>query len=142
MSGIGPGDRRTRFVVLRHDMACADDLSRDSHFDWMFQFNDVLWTWATPQVKNMVNEFAISAERLADHRVHYLNYEGEISGGRGIVSRLLSGSFTILSHTADRLELVLRWNAPQGSQSAIVTIQRTVGMDSATAAWTLRFLPG
>ncbi len=35
------------------------------------------------------------AERLADHRAEYLSYEGPVSGGRGVVSRVAMGSFEV-----------------------------------------------
>ncbi|MBL0926071.1 MAG: hypothetical protein IBJ11_00250 [Phycisphaerales bacterium] len=40
-----------------------------------------------------VREF--EAERMPDHRAAYLEYEGEISGGRGTVRRVLTASCAI-----------------------------------------------
>ena len=37
--------------------------------------------------------FTCSAIRLPDHRKHYLDYEGEVSGDRGTVSRIDSGTY-------------------------------------------------
>jgi hypothetical protein len=39
----------------------------------------------------------IDATRLADHRVAYLDYEGPISGERGIVTRVDGGEYDIVS---------------------------------------------
>jgi hypothetical protein len=36
------------------------------------------------------------AVRIADHRYRYLDYEGEVSGGRGTVLRIASGRVRIL----------------------------------------------
>ena len=41
--------------------------------------------------------FACSATRLPDHRKHYLDYEGEISGNRGTVARIDAGTYEQLS---------------------------------------------
>jgi hypothetical protein len=35
----------------------------------------------------------VDAQRIADHRLAYLEYEGPISGGRGTVRRLDGGSY-------------------------------------------------
>ncbi|HBE68769.1 MAG TPA: hypothetical protein DDW52_11540 [Planctomycetaceae bacterium] len=36
---------------------------------------------------------SVSAERLIDHRRHYLTYEGPVSGNRGEVKRVASGTY-------------------------------------------------
>ena len=41
--------------------------------------------------------FACPATRLPDHRKHYLDYEGEVTGNRGIVSRIDAGIYEQLS---------------------------------------------
>jgi hypothetical protein len=67
-----------RFVILTHDHPFV-------HWDLMLEANGVLRTWrllAEPQP-----ECIIAAEPLPDHRLHYLDYEGPVSGGRGTVSR-------------------------------------------------------
>jgi hypothetical protein len=45
------------------------------------------------------------AERLADHRVAYLEYEGEISGGRGSVRRVAEGVVENLQESENRIEV-------------------------------------
>lgn len=35
----------------------------------------------------------LPAERLPDHRIDYLEYEGEVSGGRGRVNRIVAGTW-------------------------------------------------
>jgi hypothetical protein len=45
----------------------------------------------------------VPAEPLGDHRVHYLDYEGPVSGNRGTVKRWDSGTYDLLSDDADRL---------------------------------------
>jgi hypothetical protein len=47
---------------------------------------------------------------LANHRRAYLEYEGEISGNRGRVSRIEEGTYQI-SHLPDGAKLI-QWNCP------------------------------
>ena len=68
-----------------------------------------LWTWAIP-----VNPLELSlpqeciAERLPDHRLAYLEYEGPISGNRGHVQRVASGTYEVVSWSEERIELRLQ----------------------------------
>ena len=98
-----------RFVLLYHD--CPADYVRRSHWDLMLESGDMLRTWALQldcrvswnvrtdeQRKSMLNARhcadgnEVAAEQLADHRLRYLEYEGEVSGQRGRVIRVASGS--------------------------------------------------
>jgi hypothetical protein len=76
-----------RFVILRHVNA------QGVHFDFMLEVGDVLKTWALPDVPRM--DIALDCEVLADHRLAYLDYEGPISGDRGVVTRWDSGTYTL-----------------------------------------------
>jgi hypothetical protein len=73
-----------RFVILEH-------LWNGVHWDLMLEVNGVLRTWAIDEA--IVAGRDLPARALADHRLHYLEYQGEISGGRGSVRRLDSGSY-------------------------------------------------
>jgi hypothetical protein len=67
-----------RFVILEHDYP-------QLHYDLMLESGDVLWTWrlaCPPQIGDQQD-----AERVFDHRLLYLDYEGPISGNRGTVRR-------------------------------------------------------
>ena len=80
-----------RFVILRHELPA--DSTRPSHWDLMFEEQGALRTWAVesePAIGASAN-----AEALADHRLAYLTYEGEVSGGRGTVARWDEGEYTL-----------------------------------------------
>ena len=86
----------TRFVLLRHDVPRgAEPLTggRALHWDLMLETAGVLHTWALAEQPYPAGTNCL-AERLADHRLLYLDYEGEVSGGRGTVSRLDGGIYT------------------------------------------------
>jgi hypothetical protein len=73
-----------RFVILEHDYP-------ERHWDFMLEMGEVLRTWKLsmpPRVGQPIN-----AELSFDHRLHYLDYEGPISGNRGSVVRWDGGSF-------------------------------------------------
>lgn len=73
-----------RYVLLAHDWPTP-------HFDLLLECGDVLKSWRllagpTPGV-------TVPAEPNADHRLAYLDYEGEVSGGRGTVRRVAAGEY-------------------------------------------------
>jgi len=88
-------------VLLRHDLPDGSH-----HFDWLLaQDGDgPLLTFRLDRDISLDTE-AFEAERLADHRRVYLAYEGEISGGRGSVARVVQGHCSIRSRTEDLIRL-------------------------------------
>jgi hypothetical protein len=103
-----------RFVLLLHD--CPHDKPRPTHCDLMFETGDLLATWALAtlpanwqtllddsQLKFAASN-SVDAERLSDHRLAYLDYEGPVSSGRGSVRRLDTGTFVT---TNDSNEFVI-----------------------------------
>ncbi len=76
-----------QFVILCHDSP------RGMHFDLMLEVGDSLKTWALPQPPRPGVEMVCDA--LGDHRLAYLDFEGPISGGRGLVTRWDRGTYTI-----------------------------------------------
>ena len=92
-----------RFVILRHETPA--DYPRGLHWDLMLESSGTLRTWALEE--EPLPGARLSAEALADHRPAYLEFEGEISGKRGAVSRWDAGTYTIQSQTATRWEIQL-----------------------------------
>jgi hypothetical protein len=100
-----------RFVLLYHD--CPPDYVRASHWDLMLEAGDVLRTGALaalprswgvwrertaaqfPACAAVAGGEEIAAVALGDHRRHYLEFEGEVSGGRGRVVRVARGEYAI-----------------------------------------------
>lgn len=77
-----------RFVILEHDWP-------ERHWDLMLEAGDVLRTWrlASPPEPGQ----SVSATAIGDHRPHYLDYEGPVSGNRGTVKRWDAGVCTWLT---------------------------------------------
>lgn len=87
----------SRFVILRHE--CPADAPRPTHWDVMLEHAGALMTWALAEFPRSGQ--TIDALRLADHRLVYLDYEGEVSAGRGSVARYDRGPFTFIEHGVD-----------------------------------------
>jgi hypothetical protein len=80
--------RPLKYVILHH-------LGIDQpHYDLLFETlpGSQLTTWRSPI---WPIDSTVSLTRLKDHRRFYLDYEGDISGGRGRVYRLAHGDCDI-----------------------------------------------
>ena len=123
-----------RYVILHHSGHGPE------HYDLMLECDEALATWQFPQ-----NPFAAEAPpdffdqlpccRLADHRKAYLTYEGPVSGGRGEVRRVASGTCDILEAAADRWVFALSEGGEDGPAGRFELIHET---GSAADAWWLR----
>jgi hypothetical protein len=102
-----------RFVVLMHDWP-------EAHLDLFLEQNGVLWAWRLP-VEDSGGDCIATANH--DHRLHYLDYEGPVSGGRGTVARWDTGGLEWLSETPERIEVRLTG----GKLNGIYTLTRIDG---------------
>ena len=59
----------------------------------MLEMDSALTTWSIPPQCSSGASFVCPATPLPAHRKHYLDYEGEISGNRGTVSRIDTGTY-------------------------------------------------
>jgi hypothetical protein len=105
-----------RFVVLRHEQI---DLP---HFDLMFElasggklrtFRSGVWPINVPS----------TVEALGEHRREYLEYEGEVAGGRGVVKRVTRGRLHVKASADDVLSLHL--HADSGDMMRLVFVRRS-----------------
>jgi len=83
-------DQPLRYVVLRHEEI------ENPHFDLMFETapGSALATWRAAE---WPLRMMLPLTHLPDHRPSYLTYEGELSGNRGWVRRVASGTHRVLS---------------------------------------------
>jgi predicted esterase len=76
----------TRYVILLHEGYGGD------HLDLMVQQGSMLVTWQIDQPTPQGPFPAVmQARRIQDHRLEYLDYQGPVSGGRGVVRRVDEG---------------------------------------------------
>lgn len=91
----------SRFVILHHR------LDEGEHWDLMLEQGDVLLTWQLFRDPTVPSNYPISARRIGDHRKAYLDYEGPLTGNRGTVHRVDSGTVEIEASTPESCCFVL-----------------------------------
>lgn len=141
----------SRFVLLYHD--CPPDYARPSHWDLMLEAGDALRTWALarlprdwlkihaataavqPACPPVAIDNTVGAEMLGDHRLAYLEYEGPLSGSRGQVTRVASGTFATEAESPERWQISVAGSGIRGT----ITLRQSAP-DS--PQWTLAFQPG
>jgi DNA polymerase Ligase (LigD) len=95
-----------RYVILEHDHPCL-------HWDLMLEWGESLRTWRLDRPP--AGGEPIVAERLTDHRLAYLDYEGPVSGNRGTVKRWDAGEYQLLADSPERIELEFAGDRLSGS---------------------------
>jgi hypothetical protein len=113
-------------VLLRHDTADGG-----SHFDWMIQRGDSLIAF---RVHERIDRGCTTFEAtpLPDHREEYLRYEGPVSGGRGLVTRIAEGVVGTLRDGPGLLEVHGRLGTAAGTFE---------GRPAGGGLWRFRFIP-
>ncbi|MCC7168757.1 MAG: hypothetical protein IT565_14420 [Rhodospirillales bacterium] len=95
-----------RFAILTHDHPFF-------HWDLLLEAGEVAWTWRL--LDDPATEESPRSERIGDHRLMYLNYEGPVSGGRGLVTAWDVGTYRVESNS-DR-ELTVTLNGRRGTRT-------------------------
>ena len=121
-----------RFVVLLHETPPGS--SRATHYDLMLEQEGGLLTFALDSLPSVGGETA-SVQRLPDHRLAYLDYEGPLSGDRGRVSRVDQGTCERLPAAGSELAFQLAGTRLRGR--LILTPPAAAG-----APWQVQLLPG
>ncbi|MFK8113576.1 MAG: hypothetical protein AB8B91_15350 [Rubripirellula sp.] len=140
-------ERHNRFVVLRHVVGPKSDRTDQTHFDWMFEVEGELRTWATVPVADFAQSFKMDADRLPNHRIEYLDFEGDVSGDRGSVQRVLRGQVHVTDDDSRRFTAELSWEQEDQVRRASVAIYRSLledrlRVDDSRDVWRLRFSLG
>ncbi len=93
-----PNAKAVPSVILRHDTPDGG-----SHLDWMIlRESGLLMTFRVASRPDHPGG-AFEGARLADHRAVYLDFEGEISGGRGRVTRVARGVVAVVESSEARV---------------------------------------
>lgn len=91
---MSASETAVRFVVLAHDVP-----GEGRHFDLMIEFGESLATWKGVDAPEAAQASPVSLRRIQDHRLHYLAYEGPISGNRGSVARHDEGACRVIGRS-------------------------------------------
>ena len=113
-------DATSRCVVLFHQVGNSD------HWDLMLEVQNRLWTWRMSELPT-INQ-TVTGERIIDHRIHYLDYEGPVSNNRGIVKRVRAGRYQWVQPAENRLAILHfdkeTWNVRLEHKNPIAKISR------------------
>jgi hypothetical protein len=110
-----------RFVLLEHAW-------NGVHWDFMLERGEILRTWAIDAP--IVAGQDLPARALGNHRPIYLDYEGQVSGQRGSVRRLDSGTYRALIWSAQRVLVVLTGSQLVGEVELLGPTAESGGTDS------------
>lgn len=124
------GRTMPQFVLLEHEWGAV-------HWDFMLEDGDSLRTWALDVP--IVSGIDQPARELADHRRAYLDYEGEVSGGRGTVRRLDKGRYEVRVCTPELIRVRLEGDQLVGEVELRKAGSRSGLMGTApSSSWTFR----
>ncbi len=114
-----------QFVLLEH-------VWDGVHYDFMLEAwpGGPLKTWAIDT--EVVPDRDLPAKSLPDHRAAYLDFEGAISGGRGIVKRIDRGEYEVVEWTDESVRVRIK----EGQICGEVALWKVRGEE--TSAWIFR----
>jgi len=95
-----------RFAILEHQWDGV-------HWDFLVEDGPTLRAWAIDAP--IVEEVDLPARSLPPHRSIYLEYEGEISGDRGVVHRWDKGTCEVIVWGSRSVGLIVRGHQLVGS---------------------------
>lgn len=106
-----------QFVLLHHEVPAG--AARGSHWDLMIESVGGLMTWALPQEPTADADYSSTsgqgrAQRLPDHRLAYLTFEGPLGGQRGSVVRCDAGTHCTYRDEAGRWVIAVRGDRLNG----------------------------
>jgi hypothetical protein len=78
--------------ILSGRFTLSEHATTPLHWDLFLEVGSSLRTWSLASAPGP-GDFCIEALEHFDHRLAYLDYEGEVSGGRGTVKRLDTGTY-------------------------------------------------
>jgi hypothetical protein len=110
-----------RFALLRHE--CPPGFDKPSHWDLMLEDGGALLTWSLAELPT-AGGAGVTASKLGDHRLEYLDYEGPVSGNRGDVRRIDAGEFSWIDREATRLVVEVQGRTLRGLLRVEVTADR------------------
>jgi hypothetical protein len=81
----------------------------------MFEKGSSLLTWSTPDIADLSLAAEIDAIKLPDHRIVYLDKQGDVAGGRGTVQRIAGGQLSNVQMNENTFSADLTWQQPTES---------------------------
>jgi hypothetical protein len=86
-----------QFVIQQH--TTPDGV----HWDLMLEMEDTLWTWRLTVPPAEIGNEPVTAERIHDHPLRFLTYEGPVQNNTGRVKITDKGTYVILEEMVNSL---------------------------------------
>ena len=90
-----------RFVVQEHRK------DQNVHWDLMLEEGEHLATWQTPAPLAQWGGIPLTCQKIFDHRLKYLTYEGPLSNNRGEVCIVAAGTWRPIQISDDQWQIRL-----------------------------------
>jgi hypothetical protein len=116
---------KKQFVIQQHTTA------NGVHWDLMLETDGTLWTWRLNTPPAEIKNKPIDAERIADHPIRFLTYEGPVQSGTGRVTIADKGTYTLCEQTDNILLFELHGKILSGNCSLSKASDATL--------WTFQF---
>jgi hypothetical protein len=84
------------------------------HWDFMLREGEILQTFRLDGPPEKALEQPLNAEKIHDHPLRFLTYQGPVNQGRGKVRLVESGTYTIKEKTDSRTKLSMNGRILQG----------------------------
>ena len=91
----------SQFVIQKHTK------SGGTHWDLMVQNGDLLKTWRLDKGPGQLKNAPAKAEKIFDHPLKFLTYEGKVNEGKGSVKIADKGICEITTQSDGKIEMEL-----------------------------------
>lgn len=88
-----------RFVIQKHIR------KTDVHWDFMIEQGDCLQTWRITVPPDKLTDDAVHAQKISDHPLRFLTYEGPVNEGKATVQIADSGTYRIVENNEGNITL-------------------------------------
>ena len=102
----------------------------------MFENNGKLRVFSTEILASLDHTLETGAQPLADHRLAYLDYRGEVSGDRGHVQEVVGGTYLLTHQDEHEFHAEIHWSDHSTDRRARVRFYRS--SSDHDAGWRLR----
>jgi len=92
--------KTSRFVIQRHERE-----GEAVHWDLMLESGRILETYRVGVPPEEWGKEPVKAEKILDHPLKFLSYEGSVNKGRGRVAIADAGTYRLISQNESRLTL-------------------------------------
>ena len=92
-------DELKRFVIQKHVR------QTDVHWDFMIEQGQSLQTWRIDTAPDKITHNAVNAQKIADHPLRFLTYEGPVNERKAAVQIADSGTYRIIEKDKSNITL-------------------------------------